>query len=205
MPRRPLQNRAYKKGEPHKDARLFIIVAEGDREDAYFKFFNAQNQRIRIQIIPREEGRSAPNFFLERIQNHADSGGWSPKDNDSIWFVLDVDRWSREVIETLRIQCEQNNNWYIGISNPCFEVWLLFHFLNSLPDNGESCSDLKQQLDSVSRGGFEINRLARLIRVASENASISDNNDNFYPDRMQTKLYLLAQQMLELLGNNWEN
>lgn len=29
-------NRNYKKGAPHRDSRLFIIIAEGEREDAYF-------------------------------------------------------------------------------------------------------------------------------------------------------------------------
>lgn len=205
MPRKPCKNRAYKKGAAHKDARLFVIVAEGEREDAYFKFFNAQNQRIKIRIVPREQNRSAPNFFSERISKFIDSGEWSPKEDDLLWFVLDVDRWSRKVIEELRDHCEQNENWFIGISNPCFEVWLLYHFLDKLPDNNEKCRNLKQQLDRVSGGGFEINKMARLINVAATNAENSDTNPTqFYPDRMQTKLYLLAQQMLKLLGNNWE-
>jgi len=176
MPRKPRQNRLYKKGEPHKDAKLFVIVAEGEREDAYFKYFNAQNARIRIQIIPREKGRSAPNFFLERINKFIVEGRWSPQENDLLWFVLDVDRWSREVIEDLRIQCEQNENWHIGISNPCFEVWLLFHFVADLEDNNENCNDLKRKLDIESRGGFEINRLASLIHEARSNAINADSN-----------------------------
>jgi len=33
------KNRSYKKGGRHRDARLFVIVAEGEREDAYFRYF----------------------------------------------------------------------------------------------------------------------------------------------------------------------
>ena len=36
----PKKNRSYKKGLPHRDARLFVIVAEGEREDAYFRWFH---------------------------------------------------------------------------------------------------------------------------------------------------------------------
>ncbi len=205
MPRKPQQNRAYKKGKPHKDARLFVVVAEGEREDNYFKYFNAINQRIRIQIIPREQNRSAPNFFLERVNDFIASGGWSPKENDLLWFVLDVDRWDRDVIEELNIQCQQNKNWFIGISNPCFEVWLLYHFVAILPDNGEHCKDLKQQLHILSKGGFQMEKVAPLISSASQAASSTDSNvHGHYPDRMQTKLYHLATQMIELLGNNWK-
>lgn len=57
--------RKYKKSAPFRDARLFIIVAEGEREDAYFSFFNERNQRIKVQPIPREKDKSAPNYFLK--------------------------------------------------------------------------------------------------------------------------------------------
>lgn len=114
----PRKNRAYKKGEPHRDARLFVIVAEGEREDNYFSWFHQRNQRIQIRIVPREENRSAPAFFLERVKEYIEEGGWSEKEGDRLWFVLDVDRWSRRTIEDLRIACEQHSNWYLGISNP---------------------------------------------------------------------------------------
>jgi hypothetical protein len=35
-----------------------------------------------------------------------------------------------------------------------------------------------------------------------ENARIADTNESYYPDRMHTKVYRLAEQLLELLGNN---
>lgn len=111
-------NRSYKKGAPHRDARLFVIVAEGEREDAYFSWFNEKNQRIKVSIIPREQDKSAPNFFLQRVEKFIEDGGWSPTENDMLWCVLDVDRWSREEIEGLRTICEQHENWNLAISNP---------------------------------------------------------------------------------------
>lgn len=205
MPRKPRQNRAYKKGEAHRDARLFVIVAEGEREDAYFKHFHALNRRVRVQIIPREGGKSAPSFFLERVQKVIENGGWSPNDGDLLWFVLDVDRWPRAIINELHIHCQQNKNWFIGISNPCFEVWLLFHFLKSIDDQNLSCRQLKKQLSTVSEGNMSVERFSELIGKATQNAAASDTHpDNFFPDRMQTKLYQLAQELLALLGNNWK-
>ncbi len=198
------KNRNYKKGGRHRDARLFVIVAEGKREDAYFRYFNEINQRILVQIVPRVEYQSAPKLFLERINQFIQDDGWTPKENDILWFVLDVDRWERKSIEDLRIACQQNKNWHLGISNPCFEVWLLFHFIETLIDNGEKCSDLKYLLDQKAKSNQELKRFASLLNVATENAAKADTAPNQqYPDRMQTKLYLLARQILEVLGTNF--
>ena len=195
------KNRNYKKGGRHRDARLFVIVAEGEREDAYFRYFNELNQRILIQIVPRVANQSAPKLFLERVNQFIQEDGWTPKENDLLWFVLDVDRWKRESIEDLRIACQQHPNWHLGISNPCFEVWLLFHLVDSLVDNGEKCKDLKSLLHQKAKGNQELKRLANLLSNAAENAAKADTSPRGdYPDRMQTKLYHLAKQMLTVLG-----
>jgi len=199
----PRKNRNYKKGGRHRDARLFVIVAEGKREDAYFRYFNELNQRILVQIVPRVENKSAPKLFLERIEKFIQEDGWTPKEKDVLWFVLDIDRWKRESIEDLRIVCQQEPNWYLAISNPCFEVWLLYHLVEILTDNDESCGDLKTLLHEKSKGGFEINRFAALITKAANNAEATDTSPNQqYPDRMQTKLYRLANQMIQLIGKD---
>lgn len=196
------KNRSYKKGAPHRDARLFVIVAEGEREDAYFSWFNEKNQRIQVSIIPREKDKSAPNFFLERIEKFIKDGGWSPADDDVLWCVLDVDRWSREEIEGLRTICEQHENWNLAISNPCFEVWLLYHNAQNLPDTGENCARLKQRLhEQLSPGGYKLENIAPLVQTAATNARNADGNpQGHFPNRMNTKLYLLAEQMIALLG-----
>ena len=201
MPRR---NRGYKKGRPHRDARLFVIIAEGEREDAYFKYFDRQNQRIKVQIVKREQNRSAPKFFLQRIEKAIETGIYAPKENDFVWFVLDVDRWSRKEIEELQGHCEKQRNWHLGISNPCFEVWLLYHFIEEIDDQGEESKELKTLLHQVSSIGFDMRQHPNLIKTAQKNAAHADNfPEQYYPTRMQTKLHILADQMLQLLGENW--
>lgn len=71
----PKKNRAYKKGAPHRDAHLFVIVAEGEREDGYFGWFHERNQRIRVRIVPREPGHSAPAHCLDRVNQFIEEGG----------------------------------------------------------------------------------------------------------------------------------
>ncbi|MEZ4888515.1 MAG: RloB family protein [Chitinophagales bacterium] len=201
----PKKKRGYKKGEQHKDARLFVIVAEGEREDAYFKWFHEKNLRISVEIVMREENKSAPKHFLERLDKYIDSTGWREKDGDLVWFVLDVDRWERKEIEDLRIHCEQKNNWNIAISNPCFEVWVIFHLQKEIEDKGEMPKDLKHLIPQLIQGGFNLENICPLIETATENAKNADaNSAHHFPYRMKTKVYQLAEQMLELLGKNWQ-
>lgn len=199
----PKRNRAYKKGAPHRDARLFVIVAEGEREDAYFSWFHRKNQRIVIQIVPREKNRSAPNHFLSRVEQFEKEGRWNPKDNDQLWFVLDVDRWSREVIEEIQTHCESRPHWHLAISNPCFEVWVLFHILDQLPYSGEKCSDLKREVHQKLSSGFHPDNVCPLIEQAASRARVADNSQGSFPDAMKTKVYLLAEELLLVLGKNW--
>ena len=45
----------------------------------------------------------------------------------------------------------------MGISNPCFEVWLFFHHFSDLPEGLErfSANDWKSHLNSAIPGGFD--------------------------------------------------
>lgn len=199
-------NRSYKKGGAHRDARTFIIIAEGEREDSYFAFFNEINQRIRIHIVPREANNSAPSHFLHRLARFEESEEYSKKDNDLLWFVLDVDRWERAQIDELIEACKNEEHWNIAISNPCFEVWLHYHFDAPLVDIGENCAALKQTLPNKIAGGYNRNAVCLLIEKAMVNAKNGDTHPKHdFPERMQTKLYKLAQQMIELMGNNWRD
>ncbi|MFB9293399.1 RloB family protein [Persicitalea jodogahamensis] len=199
----PKQNRSYKKGAPHRDARLFIIIAEGEREDSYFHWFDARNSRLSILIVDRPKNTSAPKYFIDRINKAEEEGIYSPQANDQVWFVCDVDRW-REQIEALRLSCEQVPNWNIAVSNKCFEVWLHFHSGSISHPIDVSCAELKSSLPGTSVGEFNTHKYCPLIKQAAENARAADTNPGaHFPDLMQTKLYKLADAMLEVLGHNW--
>ncbi|RCH54150.1 hypothetical protein DJ568_14840 [Mucilaginibacter hurinus] len=196
------KSREYKKGKPHRDFRKFIIVAEGDREDEYFSFFKRLSLRIDIQIVPREGGKSACKYFLDRINDYDYKYGIEKE--DYVWFVLDVDRWPKREIYNLYVACQENSNYHIGMSNPCFEVWLCYHFLKVLPDDISSGKNFKTYLPEVVKGGYNRDVFASLIATASKNANTADNDkDNYFPALRITKLYSLANQLLHFLGNNW--
>lgn len=192
------KNRAYKRGEPHRDARLFIIVAEGEREDAYFSWFDRKSQRIKVQMVPRENQASAPKHFLKRLEQYLDEN--NIQDGDSIWFVLDVDRWERPSIDVLIDHCNSHPERHVAISNPCFEVWLNQH-TGPIDNRTLDCDALKTMLGQRIRGGFHPDRICPMISDAvkwAEQADALPGQD--YPDFMCTKVYRLAKGMSDVLG-----
>ena len=198
-----MSNRSYKKVQGlHRDHRTFVIIAEGQREDEYFQYFNGKSTRFRIISVERHENASAPKHFLKRLEHLKESEVWIPKEQDVIWFVLDIDRWKRAEIDELINYCKNDGSLHIAISNPCFEVWLFYHILNDLDDTG---TNLKHELHLKTEGtGYNPNDFCPLIYTAITNAKQKDTNSNhLYPNEKETKVYLLAEQLLEKLGRNW--
>jgi hypothetical protein len=50
-----------------------------------------------------------------------------------------------------------------------------------------------------------VDAVAPLLQSATANAKNADTNQQgHFPDRMKTKIYLLAEQMVAMLGANWQ-
>ena len=190
---------SIKKGKPHRDFRKFIIIAEGEREDEYFLYFQQLSQRVVIEIVPRIGGKSAVKYLLERVSNYEYQKGIESE--DQVWFVLDVDNWPKKAVNDLIQNCKETGNWNIAISNPCFEVWLHYHLLEKIPAELNSAKKLKANLNLIISGGYNRDKFAELIQDASTNASKADLNKRHpFPDLNVSKVYLLADQLLKFLG-----
>jgi len=97
-----LHRRAYQKQEPWRDATLIFVVCEGkQREPGYFAFFEELDSRLKLVIIPSDNGKSAPNHLLKNAQNTL--GKFNPeKGSYSLYFVIDTDQWEKKHLHLLR-------------------------------------------------------------------------------------------------------
>lgn len=195
----PRKNRAYKKGEPFRDSRLFVIACEGEkREKEYFLFLAKGNRRIKIKLLAPEneqKGKSAPKWVLDRAINFESEFGLN--EYDQLWLVLDVDRWPLKHIRDIGKQCVEKDKWNIAISNPCFEVWLIMHIKSVSQKPQMNCSDLKTELHSLVDGGYRVENFVPLIERAIERAKDSESDSNyFFPGSMETKVHHLASEIL---------
>lgn len=203
MPPKKKENRLYKKSLPFKDARRFIIICEGERESEYFNSFNGRNKKIIIETLdPTGEyaGKSAPNHLYDRAIQLFESNCLDQLYDDCLYFVLDVDRWNRLSIDELRELVHGNNNWGVCISNPCFEIWLLFHIQNERLINVVS-SEMKSILENSIKGGYNVNDFIKLIATATKNSHDNDPTpESTYPDIGVTKVYKLGEEIIKSIG-----
>ncbi|UKJ09367.1 RloB domain-containing protein [Solitalea lacus] len=116
-----------------------------------------------------------------------------------------MDRWPRKEIDDLHQHCEHEANWSLSISNPCFEVWLHYHVLKTIPANLDSAKKLKANLANLVIGGYNRDKFANLLDTATENTSNMDmHKDHYFPEKFVSKVYQLGDTLLSFLGNNWK-
>jgi hypothetical protein len=194
--------REYRKKQPFRDATLFVIICEGERrEPEYFSFFDRLSSRIKVKTVPCKRGKSAPNHLLSNAHEAYSENAMT--NNDQLWIVLEKDRWSRKSIESILQTSRSKPIWNVAISNPCFEVWLYFHFTKTIPEmSGHSgCQAWKEIIPQINPGGFDCSRHPVLIETATLNAKNNYSANGYFPGPGSTQVYELAEKILTLIKN----
>ena len=208
------KKRGYKRELPTnlvRDYKLFAIACEGGkREPNYFRLFEYMSDRITIDIIEDivkddemnsvYETKSAPRWVLDRAIKYIEKEGLI--DEDDLWFVIDKDKWSIAQIKEIADYCKDKSNWHIAISNPCFEVWLFFHFKTEITNSDEvDCKVLKGNIAHLTKGGYSQYKFIPMLNDAIKNSKTSDKDTNHYlPETGNTKVYLLGEALLQIIG-----
>jgi RloB-like protein len=108
---------------------LCMIYYDGQTEYHYFETIRMLlpteiSYRMNVQKTPD----SASRFHL--VFNHVKKH--RPKTDDeqtTIWIVSDVDDVNPNLLQNTLAEVEKEN-FRAALSNPCFEIWLLWHFVD---------------------------------------------------------------------------
>ncbi len=215
----------YIKKNPSKDSHKIYIICEGtDTEPCYFKFFENLSSNLQIITIPPKYGTDPLKLMelAEQIlsgENRIYTVDYAQ--NDKVWFVIDTDSWEIEgKITPLRNFCSDKNAgihktydeikpysaWNVAQSNPCFEIWLYYHFYQNKPqdDEVEECSSFKDFVNKTINGGFNYDhdqtRLADAITNAEANFTLKDTTPSVYSSEM----YLLGKEIYSFVKTELE-
>lgn len=208
----------YSKQPPSRDARKLYLICEGEgTEPNYFTFFKGLSSNLEIIPIPPESGTD-PMKLLElakiKLVNEDSRYIMDYLANDSVWFVIDTDSWEKEgKITPLRNFCAENNTgfqekyteikpysaWNVVQSNPCFEIWLYYHFFKDIPnpEEIESYPSFKAYVGNAISGGFDFQKDQVRVKTAVENAKSNFNySDDGKLALFSTEVYKLAEEIL---------
>lgn len=197
------QNRAYKKGAPFRDASLKVIVGEGMAEIQYFA--KLLSQRVRFFPLPyNDDGRSSPEHIISKARHFVDElqkGTYDFKRYDELWVLIDVDAWTAKLPSVAKM-C-QDFGYRLAISNPCFEIWLLFHLNEFNPQEllptGRKAPEACEALLKRILGGYKKTNLNmshfQTISLAFERAKKADDPKMLYPPAPGTHVYRIFENM----------
>lgn len=108
-----------------------FILTEGKTEEIYLNHLKERgcNYSVHIQVF----GGSNPVKMVKRCNGIFRSKSMSYTRGDYAFCVMDVDNCKREDFEEA-IRYANKNKIRIIVSNPCFEVFFLLHFVDVIPN-----------------------------------------------------------------------
>lgn len=185
------RRRDYGKREPSRDSHKIYLVCEGkDTELNYFKFFEGLSSNLQVIAIPPTVGTD-PIKLMKRAQEVLldDNRQYTVEceHGDTVWFIIDTDTWEKEgKIKPLREFCQEQNDiirekydevkpypvWNVAQSNPCFEIWLYYHFYDKKPSQEKvgDCASFKEFVHLEISGGFNFEKDPARLEDAISNA-----------------------------------
>jgi hypothetical protein len=199
--------------------KIIVLAYEGNNTEAIY--FEALKDDIRfnddlIYLVslrrPKNDTKSAPSHVFRKLKKEAKEE-YNFEAKDELWMVIDRDKWSN--IPEIFALCENEGNFYLALSNPCFEFWLLLHLkeigdfnsaeLESIFRNkkvSKKKTYLKQLLNSLLFDGYnESNpkpeRFIPEIDKAILRAKALDNNHENYPTGLGSHVYKLAEKLIK--------
>lgn len=106
---------------------VIYLVCEGEEtEIIYFKHFRTRNSGIDIIPVPSKQ-KSAVGLVRKAEKSLGDKD-FFPDLGDKLWCVFDCDANTNDDLIKAKAMAKQKG-YEIAFSNPCIEIWFLFHFL----------------------------------------------------------------------------
>ncbi len=166
-----------------KRRRVICIATEGKNDEPeYFSHLQSLLKDYHFNIKSCDH-KSDVSHVLKRIESLIKTS-----DACDYWAIFDTDEQIDQIKKYLP-QFEEKNI-KAGISNPCFEVWLLNHFTNSTKHFRDS-QECKKTWKSLNKSVSMITLLE--IDTAIRNCQ---NHTLPIPDESQTTIHSLVQSIL---------
>lgn len=209
--------RDFKRPENKRSAKLIVIATEGRKtERIYFEALaeNFDSTKVHVEVIEKLDDNSSPDVVLEQLNSFADE--FNLDENDELWMVIDRDyqSWEIEMIKSVAQICHQKRGYYLAISNPAFELWLLLHLVDCSALTQQEKEDLfknakvtrnktySKKMLSDLLGGFneakyDADSFVPKVEEAIKNAIVLDVNPRTrWPNYLATRVYKLVQNII---------
>lgn len=205
----------YQKPMPEVEVtRIFVISGGTKREPDYFKLLRKETSLKRIMVVvrskkgqgllPLQMSAMASKFYSEQVFETEEGNTYKLFANDSVYLLSDVDEFGKDLCQLVKSAPSQQV-WIV--SNPCFEIWLFYHYyshpLPELKDGldielSKRSQWMKQQLHQLRQVNSSKALLDMPTAIKNSKANYKLTTDGL-PDVFSTQMHELAVVLLNAI------
>ena len=203
------ERRDFVRRSGFRDATLFVIASEGAVTE--LNYFNGlkdrwHNPRVHPEVVTRDDPTlSSPEHVMRVLDQFAKQ--YKLRDGDQLWVVIDRDSqsWKPRMMASVARECKRKK-YYLAVSNPCFEIWLLLHFEdvpNGMTARIQELTENKHGLlKSMVAGHCAVKRdyidhFLPHTEIAIDRAEVLDRKPRErWPSQLGTRAYRLVRPLI---------
>jgi hypothetical protein len=173
-------------------SRLLVVCGTAKTEEQYFRGLRSSvaNRAVDVVLVNR------PRSPLEVVRYAIGYVRDAAKDFDETWCVFDVDQFDI----SSAIDVATDFDVALGVSNPCFELWLLLHYENCRRFQN-ACNDtegkLKRFVPAYDKAFLRFSDFAGGVVDAIARAKALDPSGQRNTINPSTSVWRLAEKIME--------
>lgn len=176
-------SRPAKREYPKSRKPIILIVCEGRNktETLYFNHFNLRNAPYRLNIKSSEA--TDIKSMAEKAEYYFKDFQMDKKLGDRAFCLIDLDL-DKDKYEKYKVAIKKYKNIEFIVSNPCFEIWLLYYFTENpkVVNSSQAVKDLMGKYVEDYRESTDVVEEKKLHNQYAVAISRSEKKNNCYDD-----------------------
>jgi hypothetical protein len=186
----------------YRDDTLIVVVTEDTyAPDQYFAFIKAR--RVRVKVAACIQGHSSPLAILESARALRSDKDFQTF--DEFWLLLDTDHWTQASHVSnymTAIQEARDEGFFVAVSNPCFDLWLLLHHESISAAPFATCGEVGARI-RARLGAFNKTRLSpdhytieKAIEAIGRAKQLTPDVSSYRPTNPGCQVWALVEKVL---------
>ncbi|MCI7465907.1 MAG: RloB family protein [Bacteroidales bacterium] len=212
---------SYSKADGVLSPHLVFVLSGGEKRERDFLSKLIQQREIRSLrvVFMSEKQQGLQPFQMQEMWKEIQSAGkfkakgqtYHLEDIDKVFLLSDVDEFYEQLKKIFNDNADAEQGQWI-VSNPCFEIWLYYCYLNDPKKDLESLESetsakrsqkLKSLVAKLIHGGIDprkaFEQMVKGINNSREHYKVDTNS---IPVLFATQMHIMAQYLVETMNQN---
>lgn len=212
---------SYSKADGVLSPHLVFVLSGGEKRERDFLSKLIQQREIRSLrvVFMSEKQQGLQPFQMQEMWKEIQSAGkfkakgqtYHLEDIDKVFLLSDVDEFYEQLKKIFNDNADAEQGQWI-VSNPCFEIWLYYCYLNNPEKDLESLKSetfakrsqkLKSLVAKLIPGGIDPRKAFEQMVTGIDNSRKHYKVDaNSIPVLFATQMHIMAQYLVETMNQN---